>query len=71
MITRKMLCLAGKELIEKSISLLSGFIMSRHAASGVDSITDYNGFYCILLLASGVDTVFNVVGEEESHGKNV
>ncbi len=49
---------------------MSGFVMSHRAASSVDSVTDYNGFYCILsrcnaILASGVDRVFDVVGEEE------
>ncbi len=55
-----------------SINLMSGIchVASHRAAPTVDSITDYNGFYCILswcnaMLASGVDRVFNVVGEEE------
>ncbi len=48
--------------IERGISLMLGIchVASCRAASSVDSVTDYNGFYCILsrrnaILASGVD----------------
>ncbi len=46
-------------IMKRTRDLLSGICC--RAASSVDSITDYNGFYCILSrrapLASGVDTV--------------
>ncbi len=32
--------------------------LSCRVASSVNSVTDYNGFYCVLPLASRVDTVF-------------
>ncbi len=41
-------------------------------ASRIDRVTDNSGFYCILLrrntmIASGVDSVFKIIGEEKRH----